>query len=408
MSRREKIKLIIKGSLKYFSYDGAEFRFLKELTRGWNVNIYDRHFLFDKGDTWDEVAEDVEHRRTMMGMCSMWLIEDKYRRLDLSHYFSHLCGTFLVPKPMQITQASYIYLPLNAGLWFMILGTLFATALLYFYMTQTVSDNHTVLENLTRSFLDVINIVTSHGLPKIIEKLSIRLLIISWMMLSLLLGTAYSTKYTSILTQPLYTKAVDTVKDFIEEGLFWGEVGDRESWKKEFLATGNEYYMELPNRMIEEKDLSERLEYIPKGHYARYVKILGNNYVTDTETFAPLANQLRLMKTCVDNYYTVFPFAKNSPYTAFVNRKIAQFTDAGIIDHWFNLMTIKYGKSYMAGLFDKNREKTSAETQSLVLNNVVGGFYLLGIGLTVSAVAFIFELYLYNRRQRVFPSPLEL
>lgn len=143
----------------------------------------------------------------MMGMCSMWLVEEKYRRLELSNYFSHLCGTFLVPKPLAITEASYIYLPLSSELWLCILATLFITASLYFFMYREAHKaREQVVESLSRIFLDVISIATSHGIPKIIQWIPIRLLVISWVLLSLLLGTAYSTKYTSLLTQPRYTK----------------------------------------------------------------------------------------------------------------------------------------------------------------------------------------------------------
>lgn len=408
-----------------FSYDGAEIRFLKEIGRGWKVNIFDRTFLFDKSDTWDTVARDVEQGRTMMGMCSMWLIEEKYRRMDLSTPFSHLCGTFLVPKPVQITHASYIYLPLSSTVWLSVLCILITTGLLYTLMHHYLTDNQreTVFEHLSRAFLDVVNIVTAHGLPKIIQKMPIRLLIMSWVLMSLLLGTAYSTKYTAILSQPMYTKAVDDLNEFLEEGdydpncfndfpinktlgtssslfksgLFWGEVGDRTGWKNQYLYSGNPLLVKLVDKMIVEKTLEERVEYIPTGRYARYVKILGNNYVTDTETFAPVAHHLRLMKSCIDKPYTVFPFSKNSPYPRYVNRKLGMLMSSGITDHWFNLMSINYGKSYMAGLFDKNHVKQRTEMLSLEVKNVIGAFYLLGIGLTLAFIAFICEIIVYRR-----------
>lgn len=162
----------------------------------------------------------MEERRATMGMCSMWMVEDKYKRMDLSKHFSFLCGTFLVPKPMPITQASYIYLPLSSTLWGSMLATLFATAIIYYCMYRSVDPNprKKIVERLSRAFLDIINIATCHGLPKIIQRVPIRLLIMSWTLLSLLLGTAYSTKYTSILTQPMYTKAVDTIEDFLDSG----------------------------------------------------------------------------------------------------------------------------------------------------------------------------------------------
>lgn len=137
------------------------------------------------------------------------------------------------------------------------------------------------------------------------------------------------------------------------------------------------------------------------SQYPKFSQILGNNYVTDTETFSSMAHHLRLMKTCIDRVFTVFPFSKNSPYTSYVNRKLGQYTDAGIIEHWFNLMRIKYGKAYMAGLFDKNNLRQKSDSKSLEFQNVIGAFYLLGTGLVISFVAFILELHVHNRKMRL-------
>ena len=199
------------------SYDGVEFQFLKEIFRGWTVNIFDRSFLVDSGDIYEKIAADVANRRTMMGMCSMWLTSYRYNQLDLSDHFSYLCGTFLVPKPKPMTQASYIYLPLSSCVWIIILVTLLATTLLYFLMYPSKAKDQK-MEVFFTAFLDIINIVTSHGLPKVVKMIPLRLLIISWILLSLLLGTAYTTKYTSNLTKPTFTKPVDTIKDFLDKG----------------------------------------------------------------------------------------------------------------------------------------------------------------------------------------------
>lgn len=203
------------------SYDGSEMRLLREITRGWTVNIFDRSFMNDAIDNYEQVTNDVETRRTMMGMCSMWLFEHNYRRVDVSQYFSHHCGTFLVPKPKPISEASYLYLPMSTSLWWWVLVALFVTSLLYFFMNQLSINGHTqtsVFENFGRAFMDIFAIATSHGLPVIGGRLHIRLLVISWILLCFLLGTAYNAKFKSLMTIPLFTKAVDNVEDFLNEG----------------------------------------------------------------------------------------------------------------------------------------------------------------------------------------------
>lgn len=204
--------------IKIRSYDGAEFRFVKEISQNYNLKIIDRHGLYNVTDVYKQVADDVLDNTAHIGLCSMWLTIDKFRRFDLSNQFSSQCGTFLVPKPQPITQASYIYLPLSEKLWILLITSLVATALLYYFLYQRARASRYFLENLSRAFLDIINISTSHGLPNVVHRLPIRILVISWVLLNLLMGTAYSTQYTSILTKPMYTTAVDTIEDFINEG----------------------------------------------------------------------------------------------------------------------------------------------------------------------------------------------
>lgn len=154
-------------------------------------------------------------------MCSMWLTDANYHRVDLSQYFSHLCGMFLVPDPKPVSPAKYLYLPMSTHLWWCIIGALLITALLYFCMFQSSfghDKKETTAESLGRAFLDVLAIATSHGIPVVVRRIPIRLLIIAWILLSFFLGTAFNTKYTSLLTQPLFTKTVDTLQDFLDEG----------------------------------------------------------------------------------------------------------------------------------------------------------------------------------------------
>lgn len=121
--------------------------------------------------------------------------------------------------------------------------------------------------------------------------------------------------------------------------------------------------------------------------------MLSNNYVTDTGSYAHLSGMLRLMRDCIGNYFTTFPFLKHSAFTRYTNSKLGIYTDSGIIDYWFRLMNIKYGKAYMASFFDKNNIKRSTDPVALKIENLIGAFYLLGIGLTISFVVFLFEIW---------------
>lgn len=118
----------------------------------------------------------------------------------------------------------------------------------------------------------------------------------------------------------------------------------------------------------------------------------------DTETIANYSSRYRLMKKCVNEYYTVFPFDKKSPYTRYFNMKLGRFAQAGIVKYWLSLMNTKYGKSYMRSFFEKKVQVETVEPKPLNLGNFAGSFLVLGIGLGLATITFLAENYIYRRR----------
>lgn len=118
----------------------------------------------------------------------------------------------------------------------------------------------------------------------------------------------------------------------------------------------------------------------------------------DTETIANYSAQYRLMKSCVNEYFTVFPFDKKSPYTRYFNMKLGRFTQAGIVTYWLSLMNTKYGKSFMRSFVEKNQQVTSIDPKPLNIGNFAGAFYVLGIGTAFAFVVLPIEIYIKHGR----------
>lgn len=117
--------------------------------------------------------------------------------------------------------------------------------------------------------------------------------------------------------------------------------------------------------------------------------------MTETETFDDIAHELRLMKECLFQHFTVFGFQHHSPFKQIFDRQIARFLEAGILQNWFRDMTIKYGKSYMNHFFESNVARSN-EPIVLTLEHVSGAFYFLIIGAIISTIVFGIEI-LYKK-----------
>lgn len=307
-------------------YDGVEFRCLKEVTKNWKIDLNLNNKLID---SWDKTISDTINNISDVSMCSIWQTLDNLKRMDLSLYVDHQCITFVVPRPVPIAQASFIYLSFSLTVWAIFIVILIATAILLHVLTRTrIKLKITNVENskfceLTSSLTELINSATAHEIPNIPKNVPIRILLICWILMCLCLGTSYSTGYTSLLMSPPYTKPVDDVQEFLEQGLNWlGSIST-----SQIIGLENSYnkdYREFGKRFVSEETDDDRYQKLATGKYSKMVKRLSSNFVTDTESFGDLSSKLKLMRQCLREYYTVFAFQKNSVLTKLFDRKISQ------------------------------------------------------------------------------------
>lgn len=87
-------------------------------------------------------------------------------------------------------------------------------------------------------------------------------------------------------------------------------------------------YQRLCHLAVHETSAEERSARIRSldARYAVFTENLMHRYLTAIEPVldAVLQSQMRLIRTCMYNHYTVFALQKHSPYTSYLNRKIIQ------------------------------------------------------------------------------------
>lgn len=70
-----------------------------------------------------------------------------------------------------------------------------------------------------------------------------------------------------------------------------------------------------------------------------------------------------------------------------------RFTESGIIQFWFREINYRYGQSYMRDFFDTKIERLN-EADPLIVNNIASAFYLLLLGLSISSLIFLMEIFI--------------
>lgn len=313
------------------TYDGIEYRFLHETTKNWHTKYTLRDPTKESPNPWRMTLNDLGNNISDISMCSVWLIELHFHMCDLSEPYDSQCATFVVPKPTLLTQASLIYMPLSYEVWTAFVITLASTIVLlkfFSYAGRKLFRNskyETQFKSMGLATIEVINIVTSHGLKRFPVQLPFKVLIISWIIFSLLLGTGYNTGFTSLLTSPTYSKSIDMVSDFIEQGIGWGEPGKYPEMLDEFRQTGKAGYAAVADRFVEEDSYATVYKKLESGKYGKFVKRLSDNFVTESDSYLHLSNSLQVMKECLGKYYTTFAFQKQSPFRKIFNRQIPRY-----------------------------------------------------------------------------------
>lgn len=300
--------------------DGIEIRIVNETGKNWKISYA---YQKDRGVSKDTVTNNVSD----ISLCTNWITQRNYLTYGLTKYIDLHCATFLVQRPTFLHSASYIYIPFNKYVWVAFLANFILTIFLLKILTTIGLKidkkfwSSSKFNSLTYSFLEIVNTTTSHGVFKFPIHLPIKILLTAWMFMTLLVGTNFITRYTSLLTSPPTTKPIDTIQNFIDEGYIWGQQSvDQVLLELEY----SQYYKELYGS-FRNYSTAVPIDWLVTKKYGLFVKLLSdNNYVTATEGLSKVAGSLRLMKECLFQTYVAFVVQKNSDLTAIFDQKITQ------------------------------------------------------------------------------------
>ncbi len=160
----------------HFRFDGIEYNLVQEVIKNWRI----KHILRDESITgitpWVTMFDDLENHTADLAMCSIWVsvFRDTY---DVSSHYNHACFTLVVPKPKRLSEVTAIYTTFSGEVWFTFGLLCFATGILLW--GSAMVGKRTVYVSLSRSFLETMNIATSHGVDIFrTQRTSIKILLI--------------------------------------------------------------------------------------------------------------------------------------------------------------------------------------------------------------------------------------
>lgn len=120
-----------------------------------------------------------------IAMGSIWMLLERHLMFDTTSYFDIQCTTFLVPKPHIVNAAEYIYLCMSWQVWALVLIsfctisiTLTTLSRANAYLLIAAANENRVYHNLNRSFLDILLILSGHGVKRFYQSSAINCLLL--------------------------------------------------------------------------------------------------------------------------------------------------------------------------------------------------------------------------------------
>lgn len=164
------------------SLDGVEYRMVHEITKNWKVKFVKRDLSDEVKEPWTAILQDVKNDNADIAMCLQWLQLHRIQNYDYTTYYDHLCLTMLVPKPRRLNEASAIYLAFNVYVWalfcfFFLLTGLLITIFANIGLNKQFTLHDVVFKDFKRTFLEMINLATSHGVDNEPKQKSVNILI---------------------------------------------------------------------------------------------------------------------------------------------------------------------------------------------------------------------------------------
>ncbi|XP_017774906.1 PREDICTED: uncharacterized protein LOC108561471 [Nicrophorus vespilloides] len=392
------------------AYDGIEFRIIQHIMRKFKVEyqIFTEKEREGRNESlYSIVKESVYNGSSDIAVCSHWMLSlGKYFSMyDTTFPYAQACITFLVPKPQPKPDSGFIFQPLQPTTWILMFTSSFTTTLILYGLGmyyKTVRNDPNPFANLVDSYLVIVRIFTLSGL-NVFPKPSlrgIRIFLTCWSLNTLLLATAYAAGFTSALTSVQFSDPINTLQDMVNHNIFWG---GPDLNTKAMLEGGNEIHRMIAKNYGIEPNNRYRDMRVRCNNYALIVKKLSQYYLTDTETLDSYAKtHMKILNECVGEFGIILILRKSSPFTKIFTEQITRLLEHGFIDYWYAKMMSNYNLDYLYNFFTSHTEATVS--RPLRSSQLLGNFYLLLAGLTISALTFFIECLVkhYSRQQYYF------
>jgi hypothetical protein len=390
----------------YSVYEGVEMEMVKVMTRNWPVNYKFVEAETNTNNVFLNSFTNIINNKGDLATCSHFR-QRTHPEMERSYPYSRLCLTFLVPKPVLLSDITFVVQPLKLSLWIAYFATLIIVSLLLKPMETLSSRDDTktlttyLCEDVFQSIISVLRVGSSGSMIRIPEshQVAARVLSIVLLVFCMLVSTYYSAGLTISLRFPLYSYSIDTLEDFVEHDVKWQTTQNFSFLKYYWENVQTRIIVEISKRFVLASDTPEAMKRLNEKKYALLVGKLDG---TDAD-FLMFADKLddygrKHMTTMSDGgmgcFYASFPLRINSPFLDSIDKFIFDILELGFVNYWYKEFVRKPKYKYMKVFFQKPLPENF---RTINLSKMQGSIYFLLLGHFFAILIFFFECLLQRK-----------
>ncbi|XP_066981968.1 glutamate receptor ionotropic, delta-2-like [Macrobrachium rosenbergii] len=337
--------------------------------------------------TWTGMLGDLVYNSKDLVVNYFLATEGRSADFDSTYaYYSEGFG-FALKNPLPKPKWPGLLYPFSGAMWLLVLSTVAFTAFLLTVFLTFMPEQ----QKPGMAFLLIMAGVVNQSVHYTVANSWSRLYTGWWWLCALIITCGYTSNLIAFLTVPVFPTRIETVDQLAASGL---------------RVCMQDYGNFLPEALKVSTDpslykLGHNLDLFPYAYLSFEIGfswVLNNTHaVVDTYSYLVYllehhnhTDETYMMKEHVYPGYLAWFLKMNCPFTNVITNALQSLVEAGLVDQLYTKHMSKVLRK------DKNPQDKISEGKSLQLAQLLGAFMLLGLGVGVASIVFVFE---YNLKR---------
>ncbi|XP_042231760.1 ionotropic receptor 93a-like [Homarus americanus] len=385
----------LKGSDGAKQYSGTDYFLLKSIADSLNFTIN-----VVPTTSWAEVTQRVVDRVSFMATVFHIMLPGRLERYDYSWVYEYASLDFSMARPGIKPQWQSLYYPLTDLVWAAVLLALLLTPVILLLIIRVGEWKDGGDRIATGTVVqDVTGMLLGQNLPRRLPTvISSRVLVASWLMFALIIGSTYRGNLTAFLTLPKYPPRAETTQELarVAERITMPSYGVE--FRNFFSQSDSQLFKRLGQLMHIVPSVIVGYQQAVKRKQAhldarRYLQLK----IAELYTGADGIPKLYIGRESIIPGQSAWPIPHDAPYRPVLDRCLMAVIEAGLYERWND---DQLRQAQMESRRRYKQQETEKETESdsslrpLIITHLQGPFMLLLLGLGLAEVSFLVELFM--------------